>query len=286
MSVTWGIFTIFDARSAYRDALPVFCPNMSETRQYGEIAAESAPNPTVDAADRHPGGHRIARHHHLTHQIVYASSGLVEVTTQAGTWVAPPDRAIWIPALAWHEHRFYGNTEFNCVSIEPSARPFADDAPVVVAVTGLVRELIVEGSRTSDPTCPAQQRLRLVLLDQLRRTDETALSLRTPSDDRLVHACAIVTADLTRNHSLADLGRTVGASERTLSRLLRDELELTYPQWRTSVRLHRALILLAEGAGVTEVAHRCGWATPSAFIDAYRRVLGHTPGSRRAPARV
>ena len=78
----------------------------------------------------------------------------------------------------------------------------------------------------------------------------------------------------------------MGASERTLSRLLRDELGLTYPQWRTSVRLHRALILLAEGAGVTEVAHRCGWATPSAFIDAYRRVLGHTPGSRRARTRL
>ncbi|WP_327641053.1 helix-turn-helix domain-containing protein [Kribbella sp. NBC_00482] len=57
---------------------------------------------------------------------------------------------------------------------------------------------------------------------------------------------------------------------------------MTFPQWRTQLRLHEALRLLAEGASVTQVAHRCGWASTSAFIDTFRRAFGHTPGSRRA----
>lgn len=37
-------------------------------------------------------------------------------------------------------------------------------------------------------------------------------------------------------------------------------------------------VLLAEDTPVTAVAHRCGWASASAFIDVFRRAYGHTPG--------
>ena len=53
---------------------------------------------------------------------------------------------------------------------------------------------------------------------------------------------------------------------------------MTYPQWRTQIRLYRALRLLAKGHPVTDVACRCGWSSPSAFIEAFRRTLGYTPG--------
>jgi AraC-like DNA-binding protein len=39
------------------------------------------------------------------------------------------------------------------------------------------------------------------------------------------------------------------------------------------------MIQLAGDATVTEAAHRCGWATTSAFIDTFRRAMGQTPGS-------
>ncbi|GAB2546859.1 hypothetical protein GCM10027167_60210 [Nocardia heshunensis] len=54
---------------------------------------------------------------------------------------------------------------------------------------------------------------------------------------------------------------------------------MTYPQWRTQLRLQHAIRMLADGEAVTTVAHRCGWASSSAFIDVYRRTLGHTPGA-------
>lgn len=56
---------------------------------------------------------------------------------------------------------------------------------------------------------------------------------------------------------------------------------MTYPRWRTQPRLHNAMHLLAEQVPVTVVAHRCGWATASAFIEVYRRTLGYTPGAFR-----
>jgi AraC-like DNA-binding protein len=52
---------------------------------------------------------------------------------------------------------------------------------------------------------------------------------------------------------------------------------MTFPQWRTQLRLHRALVLLAEQMPVTTVAHQCGWSSASAFIEVFRRSFGHTP---------
>lgn len=56
---------------------------------------------------------------------------------------------------------------------------------------------------------------------------------------------------------------------------------MTFPQWRTQLRLYQALVLLAEGVPVTTVAHRCGWFSASAFIDVFRQAYGHTPGRHR-----
>jgi methylphosphotriester-DNA--protein-cysteine methyltransferase len=73
-------------------------------------------------------------------------------------------------------------------------------------------------------------------------------------------------------------GVAVGASERTLSRLFRQEAGMTFPQWRTQFRLQHALVLLADRTPVTTTALACGWSNPSAFIETFRRAFGATPG--------
>jgi AraC-like DNA-binding protein len=60
---------------------------------------------------------------------------------------------------------------------------------------------------------------------------------------------------------------------------------MSYPQWRTHLRLLEAMILLSGGASVTHAASRCGWKTTSSFIDTFRRTLGQTPGEYRARTR-
>ena len=53
---------------------------------------------------------------------------------------------------------------------------------------------------------------------------------------------------------------------------------MTLGRWRRRLRLVEALRLLAAGEPVTRVALDVGYATPSAFIEAFRRELGRTPG--------
>ncbi|ADB31667.1 transcriptional regulator, AraC family [Kribbella flavida DSM 17836] len=223
-------------------------------------------------------GAGIDAHRHDEHQIAYAARGVLAVATDQGHWIAPADRALWVPAGTVHQHRAYGTTDLHLIGL--TENPLNLTAPAVIAVSPLLRELIIEftngvGSRAQ------RDRLRAVLLDQLRGADQQPLKLPVASDPRLSAVCEVLMADPADNRSLAALGAATGASERTLSRLFRSEFAMSFPQWRTQLRLHHALIQLAEGDAVTTVALRCGWATPSAFIDTFRRTFGHTPGTHR-----
>ncbi|MEU4579354.1 helix-turn-helix transcriptional regulator [Nonomuraea sp. ATR24] len=245
-------------------------------------------------------GAGIDAHRHDTHQIVYARHGVLSVTTDAGTWVAPANRAIWIPAGTVHEHRAHGSTDLRLIGL--TGNPPGLTRPAVLAVGPLLRELIIAYTDLPDDDAAAtgdtadegpadkgftaggftaggeRARLLAVLVDQLRRAPEQPFHLPTPRDARLAAVCAALHADPADNRTLARLAAHAGTSDRTLARLFRAELGMTFPQWRTQLRLHHALLLLADGVSVTTVAHRCGWASASAFIDAFRRALGYTPG--------
>jgi len=226
-----------------------------------------------------PAGGGIEAHWHDRHQIVYAGRGVLSVTTDAGSWIAPATRAIWIPAGTLHEHRAYGETTLHTVGLTDN--PLELDIPSALVVSPLLRELILTYT-SGEGDKDERDRLHAVLLDQLRRSPQRPTYLPTPRDPRLAAVCDLLRDDPADSRTLTELGTQVGASERTLSRLCRTDLGMTFPQWRTQLRLHQALRLLAHNESVTRVAHECGWASTSAFIDTFRRAFGHTPGSRRA----
>ncbi|MGC5016405.1 AraC family transcriptional regulator [Streptosporangium sp. DT93] len=248
-----------------------------------------------------PAGAGIDAHRHDENQIVYAGRGVLSVTTDAGSWIAPATRAIWVPAGAVHEHRAYGDTVLHLVGLPVEDNPLRLDRPAVIGVDPLLRELIIAyterpsehpGERPAEQRTgrPAERpdgltaerlRLRAVLLDRLRRSTQRPVHVPAAEDPRLAAVCAILRDDPADGRTLARLGAVVGVSDRTLSRLCRAELGMSFPQWRTQVRLHHALRLLAEEVPVTTVASRCGWASSSAFIDVFRRAFGHTPGAHR-----
>lgn len=225
-------------------------------------------------------GAGIDAHRHDTHQIVHACRGVISVTTGAGTWVAPANRAIWVPAGTVHEHRAHGDTDLRLVGLTDN--PLGLDRPAVLAVGPLLRELIVAYTGDAAITGDGERaRLLAVLLDQLRSAPEQPLHLPTARDPRLAAVCAALHRDPADDSTLARFAALAGTSDRTLARLCRSELGMTFPQWRTQLRLHHALLLLADGLPVTAVAHRCGWASASAFIDVFRRAFGYTPGRLR-----
>ncbi|WP_394619401.1 AraC family transcriptional regulator [Lentzea sp. JNUCC 0626] len=219
--------------------------------------------------------------HDGDHQLLYVSNGLFATKTEHGTWVASAQRAIWTPAETWHEHRVYGRTLVHLLRFPVDQELFAGDRPTVIAVSPLLRELLMACTEDGLPEDEAQ-RLRAVIRDRVRHADLAPLSLPAASDPRLADACRLVTDDLSVPRTITWLAARTGTSDRHLARLFRAEFGTTYPQWRTNVRVFQAMVELNGGATVTETAHRCGWATTSAFVDTFARTMGQTPGAYRA----
>jgi len=77
--------------------------------------------------------------------------------------------------------------------------------------------------------------------------------------------------------SLAHLSKHAGASKRTIERLFQSETEMSSGKWRQQLRLLHALKLLALGESVMTVAFEVGYESTSAFIAAFKGLLGKTP---------
>ncbi|WP_369256074.1 helix-turn-helix transcriptional regulator [Streptomyces sp. R35] len=172
------------------------------------------------------------------------------------------------------------------VGLPASDNPLGLDEPTVLTVGPLLRELILAYTHTPHDDSPERGLLRAVLLDQLRASPQQPLHLPTPTAPQLIAVCEILRTNPADGRTLAVLGREVGAGDRTLSRLFKADLGMTFPQWRTQLRLYHALVLLAENTPVTAVAHLCGWSSASAFIDVFRRTFGHTPGTHQPRKRT
>ena len=102
----------------------------------------------------------------------------------------------------------------------------------MLAVAPLLRELLL--TYTQDPLddTPERGRLRAVLLDRLRASQQQPLYLPTPENPQLRTLCDHLRTNPADNRTLATLGREIGASDRTLSRLFRADLGMTFPQGR------------------------------------------------------
>jgi AraC-like DNA-binding protein len=221
---------------------------------------------------------RIDWHDHAEQQLVYPSSGLLIVSTAHGSWVVPPQRAVWLPAAVAHAHQAYGATQLRTVAFGVHVNPLGLAQPTVLSVSRLLRELIIAITEGQDRPPGEQDDLRRVALHQLRPAPAVRFHLPQPADERLRDVTAMLAQDPGSGRTLADLGRVVGAGERTLSRLFRAETGMTFPQWRAQLRLHHSLTLLATGRSVTATAVTCGYSTPSAFTAAFRATFGTTPG--------
>lgn len=232
-----------------------------------------------------PEGFHLDPHTHDRGQLLYAAAGAMATTTDRGTWVAPLNRVTWTPPGFEHSHHFYGRADVRLLDVPVDLCGRLAAHPSVYEVTPLLREAILTltGRRGFLPGAAA--RLLVVVLDELVEAPVQSLHLPEPLDDRLRGVTDALHADPARTTTLAELGRAVGASERTLSRLFHSELGMSFHRWRSILRVHRALALLTNGSSVIDTATECGWSNPSSLIEAFTAVVGQTPGRYQAQLR-
>lgn len=243
-------------------------------------ALKLLPRPIYGQAETLPNLALGYRHSHPWLQFSYASQGVLDVHTDNGRYLAPPQRAVWIPAGVEHQVRCSGNTLIRSLYIEPAVLPVTLDSCSVVQVSPLLRELIQSFSQlpVDYDENSSEGRLAGVLLDQLAVAPHVASMLPLPANWRLQRITNHLQQQPDDTTGLAEWAARLDVSEKTLARLFRQQTGLTFRLWRQRLRLFHALPLLEQKDSVTEVALACGYESVSAFISAFRQQFGCTPG--------
>lgn len=253
----------------------------------GQRAPDAALPPIEGLARDYPPGHRIAPHSHDRAQLVYAAAGVMRVTTPTGTWVTPPHRALWVPARVVHEIRMSGAVAMRTLYVAEAVAPLPGPRCAVVEVGPLLRELIlalVAACEAGQATGRRAELLSALIREELRTLPVVPLRIPLPREPRLARCCRAILDDPGAERSLEEWGELAGASGRTLARLFRSELGMSFAAWRRQVRLAEALDRLAAGRPVAAVAAELGYASASAFTAMFRRSLGTSPAAYFAPS--
>jgi len=286
-----GRFMTRTLRDDSPGALAIECQRVSKTRHAPDGGVWVRTYPVTFL-------HDITTEHHNRdwHQLTYAIRGHLEVVTDDARRIVPADRAVWIPAGIRHTEVARAPASMRSLFIatiatrylaaraphEPRRRA-APDQVRTIEVTPLLRELVLHITRLGalDRARPEQARLVGVLCDQIAAAAEVSLELRSPTDPRARRLAELLTRDPGNDRPIATLARKAGASLRTIERCFADETGMSVGEWRRRVRLFHAMRLLEAGSSVTAAAIDVGYASLSAFSQAFARQFGRAPGTVR-----
>ena len=234
-----------------------------------------------------PAGHRIERHDHDWHQLIYASSGLLHVWTERGSWIVPPHWAIFVPVDAVHSIRFAAPSDLRTLYLRPGSSDLMPSDCAVITVSPLLRELILRATRERmlDSRDPAEAALATLILDEFRQAGTPPFDLPQPESGTLLRAASLMATNAPEAATSATLARAVGLGTRTLERQFLTETGLTPGRWRRQYALLNALESLAAGTPIKQAAALAGYSTTSAFTAAFRAAFGTTPGRYFLPDR-
>lgn len=208
-----------------------------------------------------------------------ALTGLVAVGVGSHQWVVPAVHAIWIPPHVEHSVRSFGPFAGWSVFISEARCRELPVAPRAIKTTALLREAVHRaGGWAGSPLDAAKERIAEVIVDELMAARAEPLYLPRPTDPGLVKITDALTRNLGDNRRQEQWAEWAGLSERTLSRRFVAQTGLTFGRWRQQARMLAALERVSDGVPVTNIALELGYENVSAFIAAFRKTFGATPG--------
>lgn len=220
-----------------------------------------------------------ATHQHRKAQLIYSVRGILNCEIEEGVWIVPPQCALWIPGDLPHSAWGFGEVECYCLFVEQDAAPDLPTTCCTISVSPLLRELLFKATAVPELYAPGgrEERLLAVLLDELVAAPVEDLHLPMPRDPRLRRLAEMILATSADKTSKTAWATRIGMSERSMSRLLLQEIGMSFGRWRRQLHVILALQRLTKGDSVQTVALELGYENASGFVTMFRKAVGKPP---------
>lgn len=239
--------------------------------------------PIIAMGHDYPASFELAAHRHRRSQFLYATRGVMAVSTPDGAWVAPSERAVWIPAGVPHSVRMVGAVHTRSVLIEPSLCENRGRSCQVVGVSPLLRQLLVESA-----VLPVEYDqtgrdgvLMALLIAEIDRAPLIPLSVPFPTHPALAQRCQAFLDHPNIGSTIDDWAQALAMNRRSFTRLFRRQTGMSFAEWKQQACISSALSKLAANEPVTTIALDLGYDGSGNFSTMFKRALGVSPSHYR-----
>lgn len=241
------------------------------------MCRNSAPAEVRSYSITHPPGQVLLPTQPGWDYLVYAHTGLVTAITADQAWTIPAHRALCVPDGTRVRIESARRAAIRCLYLHEGLDLLSDEIRVV-NMTSLTRELLAHAVAIAPMNLddvPANRALITLLAAQLADEPKAPLQLALPVDPVARQVAVSIMSDPAGD--LEHWLRAASASRRTVERRFRTETLMSLGQWRRRARILAAVSMLAQGRSVTDTAIAVGYASPSAFVSAFKSELGSPP---------
>ena len=148
-----------------------------------------------------------------------------------------------------------------------------------LSISPLLEELIVYLTQQDQNYASDSDIAKLVdvLLNQLIQMPTEQFDFPIPAEPRLHYIAQALLKHPDDRRTIQAWGEKLAISERTLARLVKQHVGLSFGQWRKQLHLVVALQKLSSGESVQRVSEDLGYESISAFITFFKKALGTSP---------
>lgn len=231
------------------------------------------------------GSNQIEEHLHKKGQFLYTEGGVVFLKTSEKSYFLPARHYIWIPAGIKHSihpsssHVVMRNLYFPKYETDSE---FYDKINIY-PVNDLLIELIMFTNRWTGNIFPVEEpkysiaKAFKLILPEISQS-ELPLALPYPQNEKLKEIISYLEKNISENINFKELSEKFIISERTLARLFQKDLNMSFIQYYTILRMLTALrLLLDEKLSVNEVALRVGYSSLPTFSNTFNKIIGLRP---------
>lgn len=240
---------------------------------------EQLPAPIHFRAAAVPANAIYPSHKHEGGEFVYSFKGVMEVKAAGQHFLAPPQYGIWLPPGIEHiglNRREAGHCSLYIAADRCRRLP---QTPCALSVSPLIVAMLdhLRAQPSGLAPTPENDRLLQVLVDRLAAAPCAGSYLPASTDPVLAPVLDALQAHPEDNRTLPELAAFAHTTERTLIRRCQRDLGMSLSEWRQRLRILKAMPLLAAGRSVEAVALDLGYASSSAFITMFRKLMNQTP---------
>lgn len=231
----------------------------------------------------------IEPHSHSKGQFLYTEGGVVHVKTKNRMYYLPARHYMWIPPGV--RHAIYPNSP--SVIMRNLYFPLRKNSSAfykkegIYPINNLLMELLLYTKYwKGDITKSKKNKYAIVKAFKvlLEKTVSTSLhiELPQPTDSRLIIVINYLTDQIHKEHLLPKLASSFSMTDKSLYRLFKKDLGMSFIKYYTQLRIFKSLeYLVNSDYTVSEIANMVGYSSLPTFSNTFTKIMGKRPSEYR-----